>query len=68
MNALNSKYKSILWMNVLFLSAGVGFLVYKKWTRVDYALAGAAAIGALEYVVMYFSLLKKQAKEEEGKK
>ena len=64
MNALNSKFKSILWMNVLFLSSGVAFLVYKKWGRIDYALGGASAIGALEYVVMYFSLLNKQRKEE----
>ncbi len=63
---LNTKYTQILWGNVVILSAGVGYLVFKKWGNPAYALAAASAIGILEYVVMYFSLLRKQQKENEG--
>ncbi|PHS36644.1 MAG: hypothetical protein COA91_12160 [Robiginitomaculum sp.] len=67
MNQLNSKYKQILWANVVILGAGVGYLVFKKWGNVGYAVGAVAAIGTLEYAVMYFSLLRKQRKEEERK-
>ncbi len=60
---LNTKYKQILWANVVVLSAGVGYLVYKKWGNLGYALGAGAGIGILEYVVMYFSLHRKQRKE-----
>jgi len=63
MNKLNTKYTQILWANIVILSAGVGYLVFKKWGNVGYAFGAALAIGTLEYVVMYFSLLRKQRKE-----
>ena len=67
MTKLNSKYTQILWANVVLLGAGVGYLVFKKWGRIDYALGGAGVIGIIEYVVMSLSLARKQKKEEGGK-
>lgn len=65
MRGLNSNYTSILWMNVLLLSGGIGFMVYKRFDSIGYGIGAALFVGIIEYVVMYFSLLKKQRKEEE---
>ena len=65
MKRLNSNYTSIIWGNVVLLAGGIGFMMYKKFDNIFYGLGAALAIGTLEYVVMYFSLLKKQQKEEE---
>ncbi len=64
MTPLNSKYKQILWANVVILGAGVGYLVFKKWGNVGYAVGAGLGIGALEYVFMRMSLARKQAREE----
>lgn len=64
MKPLNPKYTQILWMNVLLLSSGVGFLVWKRFDgNVAYGIGAGAAFGVLEYVVMRFSLGRKQNKE-----
>ena len=68
MTPLNSKYKQILWANVVILGAGVGYLVFKKWGNVGYAAGAALAIGVIEYVFMRASLGRKQQREEEGGK
>ncbi len=65
---LNSKYKQILWANVVILGAGVGYLVLKKWGNMGYAAGAALAIGVIEYVFMRASLGRKQQREQEGKK
>jgi len=65
---LNAKYTQILWANIVILSAGVGYLVFKKWGNLGTAIGAGAAIGILEYVVMSFSLLRKQNKEDEVNK
>ncbi|PHR94207.1 MAG: hypothetical protein COA69_01015 [Robiginitomaculum sp.] len=66
MKPLNAKYTQILWMNVVLLSGGVGYLVYKKFDgNILYGAGAALVIGGLEYVVMGASLRRKQHKEDE---
>lgn len=65
MPKLNAKYTQILWLNVILLSAGVGFLVWKKFdNNYLYGFSAAIALGVVEYVVMRYSLARKQNKEE----
>ena len=68
MTPLNSKYKGILWANVVILAAGIAGMVYYKWHNVLYAAAAAAGIGIIEYVYMRMSLASKQRKEQERDK
>ena len=67
MTPLNSKYRQILWANVILLSGGVGYLVFKKWGNVGYAVGAAAVIGTVEYLFMRVSLGRKQDKEQNKK-
>ncbi|MBL4854797.1 MAG: hypothetical protein JKY25_11245 [Robiginitomaculum sp.] len=62
---LNTKYTQILWANIVILGGGVGYLVFKKWSNMSYAFGAGVGIGIIEYVVMHFSLLRKQRKENE---
>ncbi|MEE9272926.1 MAG: hypothetical protein V3U57_06650 [Robiginitomaculum sp.] len=64
MTPLNSKYKGILWVNVLFVASGVGALVYMKFHNLLYAGGAGFGIGLIEYIFMVLSLGHKQAKEE----
>jgi len=68
MTPLNSKYRGILWTNVLLLSVGIGGMVYYKWHNVLYAAGAGLGIGAVEYIAMRFSLGRKQEKEQERDK
>lgn len=66
---LNAKYSQILWMNILFLGSGVGFMVWKKFDgNVLYGAGAVLAIGGLEYIIMGASLRRKQRKEDEAAK
>ncbi len=66
MTSLNSKYRGILWVNVIILAGGVAGMVYYKWGNILYAAAAGIGIGAVEYVYMRWSLGKKQAKEQDA--
>ncbi|MCF6222040.1 MAG: hypothetical protein L3J65_13095 [Robiginitomaculum sp.] len=67
MTPLNSKYRGILWVNVLILAAGVGGMVYYKWNNILYATGAGLGVGTVEYIFMRVSLGRKQKKEEAGK-
>ena len=62
---LTPKYQQILWLNVLLLAVGVGVMVYYKWHNILYAAGAGLGIGIVEYVVMRFSLARKQDKEQD---
>lgn len=69
MKPLSAKYTQILWMNVLFLSGGVGFLVWKRFEgNLLYTFGAASVFGIVEYFVMRLSLTRKQSKEDEAMK
>ena len=68
MKHLTNSHKQILWMNILALAGGIGFMVYKKWQNPLYAFGAAALIAVIEYYVMGYSLLRKQQKENERRK
>ena len=65
MTSLSTKHTQILWANVVLLAGLIGFMFYKKFARIDYALGAGLAVGILEYFVMRVSLLRKQRKDEE---
>ncbi|PHR57009.1 MAG: hypothetical protein COA43_12895 [Robiginitomaculum sp.] len=67
MPKLNAKYTQILWMNTVLLSSGIGYLVWKKFdNNLIYGAGAAFTIGVIEYVVMRYSLGRKQRKEDEN--
>jgi len=63
MTPLNSKYTGILWVNVCILALGIGGMVYYQSHNVLYAIGAGLGLGVVEYVVMRFSLGRKQQKE-----
>lgn len=67
MPKLSAKYQQILWMNVVLISGGVGFLVWKRFDgNLLYAAGAVCIVAVLEYLVMRYSLGRKQKAEQEN--